>query len=106
MLHNEKHQEIVTENTLASVDKNIGAIARTPSVPSTPAAHDRYVLDFATQNHTRTYMGGYGTGDFSNLWWQQATPSSTSAYMIDQRQEITDITHINAAKIRARWIYS
>ena len=71
MLYNDNHQQIVTENSLGSIDMNMGAVARTPMVAVYPGGfYDRYIQDnYMSEYSTRTYMGGYGTGDFSTLWW-------------------------------------
>ena len=103
MLYNDKGEQLASESSAASTDREFGILSRAPqaSVWQFNSAPRKQLDGTPSLNAFRTYHGGYGTGDFSNVWW-----TAYSSAMIDQRQELIELCNTNAAKSHARWTYS
>lgn len=104
MLTNNSGQELISENTSGSINRN----SRPNTIPGTKT------LDFRTRisvdgisggNYTyRTYIGDLFNGGTIGPWYGYSFFSTP--YTVEQRQELTSAINTNAALCRKRWTYS
>ena len=89
-------ENIATEDTAGSIDRNTGIISRAGQSPKNASFVPRVVVDntLGVYNY-RTYM--WDTGTYVG-WW-----NGVAAFTVDQRQTLTEQTRTNAISCRTRW---
>lgn len=102
MLTNNLGEELISENTSGSIDRN-----SRPSNFSNPTdTGDRpkvVCADLVGAFTTRTFVGdGVGYSNLGSSWYN----SLVAAVDVEQRQELTTAINNNAALCRKRWTYS
>lgn len=87
---------IATEDSAGSIDRNIGITSRAGQDPKNTNFIPRVVVDntLGVYNY-RTYL--WDTGTYTT-WW-----NGVAAFTVDQRQIITEQTRMNAISTRTRW---
>ena len=87
---------IATEDSAGSIDRNTGITSRAGQNPKNINYTPRVVIDntLAVYNY-RTYM--WDTGGYT-VWW-----NGVAAFTVDQRQTLTEQTRTNAIACRTRW---
>lgn len=89
-------ENIATEDSAGSIDRNTGISGRAGPQPKTPGYVQRVNVDntVGVFNY-RTYM--WDTGNYTT-WW-----NGIAAFTVDQRQTLTEQTRTNAISCRTRW---
>lgn len=103
MLTNNIGQELITDNTSESINRN----SRPNAIPGTKTTDFRTRISVdgvSGGNWTfRTFVGdGSGYSNLGTTWYNPAVAALT----VEQRQELTTQINTNAALCRKRWTYS
>lgn len=104
MLTNNNGQELISDNTSESINRN----SRPNTIPGTKT------LDFRTRISVDSINGGnYNYRTYiGDTWNSGSTAFSTwysffsGTFTVEQRQELTSAINTNAALCRKRWTYS
>lgn len=102
MLTNNNGQELISENTTGSIDRETRPLNF--SNPTDSGERPKIIYqDVAGASTTRTFVGdGSGYLNLASSWYHPFV----GAFTVDQRQELTSAINTNAALCRKRWAYS
>lgn len=104
MLNNSSGQNLITDNTVGSIQRNTRGI--NSNNPTDIGDRPRLIVDAVIGNlwTYRTTTGDTSQNylNLSNSWYQ----SYLGALTVEQRQELTTLINTNAASGRKRWTYS